>query len=137
MKLDKLAPKYAVQLTRACHRFAAATIPGFKGSDADVDLTDFKAVVVDKIENTGYQTMFYSHVKLGVNYCECEFTFNGETWSFWFPENKLAHFVSLGKENISEDHILKWAQTPITDPLLNRIGITFNVSKPARKDTVH
>lgn len=137
MKLDKLAPKYATQLAQACHRFAAATIPGFKGSSADVDMTAFKTVVVDKIENPGYQMMFYSHVKLGVNYCECEFTFNGETWSFWFPENKLAHFVSLGKGNVDERFILKWAQTPITDPLLNKIGITFNISKPARKNTVN
>lgn len=139
MKLNKLAPKYAVQLLRVCHKLASAGIPGFKGSDADVDTTDFKAIVVDKVEreDIDYKTEFYSHVRLGVNVCECVITFNGERWSFCFAEQKLAHLVSLGKENLTETYILKWAQTPISDPVLNRADIYFNISKPARKDTVH
>lgn len=136
MKLNKLAPKYAVQLARVCHRLASASIPGFKGSPADVDTTDFKAVVVDKIEreDIDYKTEFYSHDRNGIKLCECVINFNKEIWSFHFAEESLAHLVSLGKENISENHILQWAQTPIKNPWLKRLtGLNTNISKPVLK----
>lgn len=137
MKLDKLAPKYAVQLHRACKHIAVLGIPGFRGSDADVDTTDFKAIVVDKVKCEGYQQEFYSHTKFGQKLCEAVIHFNGESWSFFFAERDLAHFCSLGKPNTSPMDVYKWSQQPQTDLLLKRTGLTTKISQPRRKNTVH